>query len=69
MRLGAPADLSAQNAHAGEKRGGIAAHKYEGLTSFQRTIPRRKNCGVAAVCGDITARESACAGAKGVKVR
>jgi len=49
MRLYASADLSAPNAQAGEKRGGIAAHKYEGLTNFQRTSPRsRRNCGVAA---------------------
>jgi hypothetical protein len=40
MRLYAMADLSVPNAQAEEKRGGIAAHKYEGLTIFQRTSPR-----------------------------
>jgi hypothetical protein len=43
------ADSSAPNAQAGEKREGIAAHKYEGLTIFQRTSPHsRRNCGGAA---------------------
>ena len=52
MILFASAGFSARDAQAGENRGGIAAHKYAGLTSFQRTIPRmRKDCGVAAVCG------------------
>jgi hypothetical protein len=38
--------LSAPNAQAGEKRGEIAAHKYEGLTIFQRASPRRRSdCG------------------------
>ena len=55
MILCASAGISARDAQAGENRGGIAAHKYAGLTSFQRTIPRmRKDCGVAAVCGDLT---------------
>src|SRR6266508_3740615 len=40
MSLFASADLLGPYAQAGGKRGGIAAHKYEGLTSFQRTIPR-----------------------------
>jgi hypothetical protein len=51
-----PADLSDPAAQAGEKRGGIAAHKYEGLTNFQRTSPRsRRNCGDAIACGIIDA--------------
>ena len=37
------ANLSAPNIQAGEKRGEIAAHKYEGLTIFQRTTPRKRN--------------------------
>src|SRR5215472_7307213 len=37
-----------------EKREEIATHKYEGLTSFQRTFPHsRRNCGDAAVYGII----------------
>jgi hypothetical protein len=57
MRLYASADLSAPNAPAGEKRGEIAAHKYEGLTSFQRTIPRKRtNCGDTAACRIIDVR-------------
>jgi len=52
MRLFAPADLSGPSAQAGEKRGEIAAHKYEGSTSCQRAIPRaRKDYGEAAACG------------------
>ena len=39
MILFASAGFSARDAQAGENRGGIAAHKYAGLTSFQRTIP------------------------------
>jgi hypothetical protein len=42
MRLYASADLSAPNAQAGENRGEIAAHKYEGITKCQRTIPRAR---------------------------
>jgi len=57
MRQHASADLSAPNTQAGEKRGEIAAHKYEGLTSFQRTIPcLRKNYGNAAACRIINVR-------------
>ena len=57
MRLYASADLSAPNAQAGEKRGGIAAHKYEGLTIFQRASPRsRRDCGDAAAGGIIDVR-------------
>jgi hypothetical protein len=49
MHVLAPTELSVPNAHAGEKRGGIAAHKYEGLTIFQRASPRsRRDCGDAA---------------------
>jgi hypothetical protein len=49
MRPRVSADSSAPNAQAGEKRGEIAAHKYEGLTIFQRTSPRRRrDCGNAA---------------------
>ena len=40
MILFTSAGFSVRDAQAGEKRGGIAAHKYEGLTIFQRTIPR-----------------------------
>jgi hypothetical protein len=48
------ADPSAPNIQAGEKRGEIAAHKYEGLTIFQRTTPRsRRDWGDAAACGII----------------
>jgi hypothetical protein len=51
MRPNAPANLSAPDAQAGEKRGGIAAHKYEGLTIFQRTTPRsRRDYGDAVAC-------------------
>ena len=50
MSLFAWADLSARDVQAGENREGIAAHKYAGLTSFQRTSPRsRRDCGHAAV--------------------
>jgi hypothetical protein len=31
--------LSVPNVQAGEKRGEIAAHKYEGSTNFQRSSP------------------------------
>jgi hypothetical protein len=48
------ADPSAPNIQAGEKRGGIATHKYEGLTSCQRTTPlSRRGCGDAAAGGII----------------
>src|SRR5688572_22533417 len=48
------AGFSANNAQAGENRGVIAAHKYEGLTNFQRTSPRsRTDCGDAAAGGII----------------
>jgi hypothetical protein len=51
------ADPSAPNIQAGEKRGEIAAHKYEGLTIFQRTSPRsRSGYGDAAVCKTIHVR-------------
>src|SRR5437870_13237768 len=51
------ADPSAPNIQAGEKRGEIAAHKYEGLTIFQRTSPRsRRNYGNAAACSIIDVR-------------
>jgi hypothetical protein len=40
MRPHVSADSSAPNAQAGQRKGDIAAHKYEGLTSFQRTSPR-----------------------------
>jgi hypothetical protein len=39
MSLFAPADVSAGGAQARENREGIAAHKYEGLTTCQRTVP------------------------------
>jgi hypothetical protein len=42
MSLFASAGFSVRDAQAGEKRGGIAAHKYEGLTNYQRTIPRAR---------------------------
>ena len=42
MILFASAGFSVRDAQAGENRGGIAAHKYEGLTSFQRTIPPKE---------------------------
>jgi hypothetical protein len=42
MILFASAGFSVRDAQAGEKRGGIAAHKYEGLTNYQRTIPRAR---------------------------
>lgn len=70
MSLFASPGFSAGDAQAGENRGGMAAHKYEGLTSFQRTIPRlRKHCGDTAICGDLTARGSICAAGKGVKIK
>jgi hypothetical protein len=57
MRLHVPADSSAPDAQAGEKKGGIAAHKYEGLTIFQRTTPRsRRDWGDAAACRIIDVR-------------
>jgi hypothetical protein len=56
MRLFAPA-VSVPNAQAGEKRGRIAAHKYKGFTSFQRTSPRsRRDCGDATASGTIDSR-------------
>ena len=68
MRLFASADLSAPNAQAGEKRGGIAAHKYEGLTIFQRTSPRsRRDCGDAAAGGIIHLRREALSAGMGQK--
>jgi hypothetical protein len=46
--------MSASNTQAGEERGEIAAHKYEGLTIFQRTTPRlRRDWGDAAAGGII----------------
>jgi hypothetical protein len=42
MILFASAGFSVRDAQAGENRGGIAAHKYAGLTIFQRTIPRAR---------------------------
>jgi hypothetical protein len=57
MRLYASAELSVPNAQTGETRGGIAAHKYEGITIFQRTSPRsRRDCGDATACGIIDVR-------------
>jgi hypothetical protein len=57
MRLYASPDFSGRNAQGGEKRGGIAAHKYEGLTIFQRASPRsRRDCGDATACGIIDVR-------------
>jgi hypothetical protein len=64
------ADPSAPNIQAGEKRGEIAAHKYEGLTSFQRTTPRsRRDCGAAAACGIIHSVEEALSAGMGQKER
>ena len=70
MRLYASAGLSVPNAQAGEKREGIAAHKYEGLTIFQRASPRsRRDCGDAAAGGIIHSTGEALSAGMGQKER
>jgi hypothetical protein len=70
MRPSVPADFSDPAAQAGEKRGGIAAHKYEGLTIFQRASPRsRRDCGDATACGIIHSVEEALSAGMGQKER
>jgi len=69
MSLFASPGFSARDAQAGENRGVIAAHKYAGLVSCQRAIPRkRKTCGGAAACEKLITRGISSAGAIGAKV-
>jgi hypothetical protein len=64
------ADPSAPNIQAGEKRGEIAAHKYEGVTNFQRPAPRsRRSYAEAAAGGIIHSVEEALSAGMGQKER
>jgi hypothetical protein len=70
MRPSGSADSSDPNAQAGEKRGEIAAHKYEGSTNFQRTSPRlRGGRSNAEVCGIIDVRRQIWRSGMGQKER